>query len=374
MLVHGLVISSRYMVPLARALASDFPVYAPDLPGFGESDKPRRVLGVPELAEALHAWMRALGLPRAALVANSFGCQIAAELAARHPGAVDRLVLQGPTVDADARSLPVQVWRTLRNGRTEPAALGRISAVDYAKAGLGRAVRTTRAMMRDRIEDKLPRIKAPTLVVRGSRDPVVPRAWAERVARSLPDGRLVVVEGGTHTLNYADPDRLAAVIRTFLLRAGGVPRRDDEAAPGHRPLQLRGRAGPGAGVLPAPRAVRQPERLAAARPADPASNRLPERVAGLRLRAGRPGRGRAAAARGRHPGGGHRRVGRRPVPAPALPRRLRRLLERRRRPPRGGARLPLAAADLPARPSASSASTRTTRGARSPPACPRARR
>jgi len=220
-LVHGLVISSRYMVPLARALAPDFPVYAPDLPGFGESGGPRRALGVPELAEALHAWMRALGLPRAALVANSFGCQIVAELAARHPEAADRLVLQGPTVDADARSLPVQVWRTLRNGRTEPPALGRISAVDYAKAGLGRAVRTMRAMMRDRIEDKLPRVRAPTLVVRGSRDPVVPQAWAERVARSLPDGRLVVIEGATHTLNYADPDRLAVVVRTFLLSGGG---------------------------------------------------------------------------------------------------------------------------------------------------------
>ena len=197
MLVHGLVIPSRYMVPLAP----DFPVYAPDLPGFGESDKPRRVLAVPELAEALHAWMRAIGLPRAALVANSFGCQIVAELAARHPEAVDRLVLQGPTVDAGARSLPVQVWRTLRNGRMEPPALGRISAVDYAKAGLGRAVRTTRAMMRDRIEDKLPRVRAPTLVVRGSRDPVVPQAWAERVARTLSDGRLVVVEGGAHLAN-----------------------------------------------------------------------------------------------------------------------------------------------------------------------------
>jgi pimeloyl-ACP methyl ester carboxylesterase len=221
-LVHGLVISSRYMVPLARALAADFRVYAPDLPGFGESSKPGRPLSVAELAEALHAWMRAVDLSRAVLVGNSFGCQIIAELAARHPGAADRLVLQGPTVDADARSLPVQVWRTLRNGRMEPPALGRISAIDYAKAGLRRAVRTMRAMMRDRIEDKLPRVRVPTLVVRGNRDPVVPQAWAERVARSLPDGRLVVVEGGTHTLNYADPDRLAAVVRAFLSGGGSA--------------------------------------------------------------------------------------------------------------------------------------------------------
>ncbi|MEK0081622.1 alpha/beta fold hydrolase [Benzoatithermus flavus] len=219
-LVHGLVVSSRYMVPLARALAPDFPVYAPDLPGFGESSKPARPLDVPELARALLAWMRALGLLPAALVGNSFGCQIIAELAARHPEAVDRLVLQGPTMDAAARSLWVQIWRALRNGRREPAALGRLSRIDYAKAGLPRAVATMRAMIRDRIEDKLPRIGAPTLVVAGSRDPVTPPPWAEKVARLLPDGTLAVIEGGTHTLNYTEPERLAALIEAFLLPTG----------------------------------------------------------------------------------------------------------------------------------------------------------
>jgi 2-hydroxy-6-oxonona-2,4-dienedioate hydrolase len=42
-LIHGLVISSLYMVPTARRLAPNFRVLAPDLPGFGGSDKPRRV-------------------------------------------------------------------------------------------------------------------------------------------------------------------------------------------------------------------------------------------------------------------------------------------------------------------------------------------
>jgi pimeloyl-ACP methyl ester carboxylesterase len=217
--VHGLVVSSRYMVPLARALASDFPVYAPDLPGFGESSKPAKPLGLTELAEVLHAWMRTLGLPRAALLGNSFGCQIIAELAVRHPEAVERLVLQGPTVDAAARRLPVQIWRAFRNGRREPGAVARLSRIDYAKAGLGRAAGTIQALMRDRIEDKLPRITTPTLVVRGSRDLVVPQPWAEEVTRLLPNGRLVVLAGGTHTLNYTDPERLAAVTRAFLLEA-----------------------------------------------------------------------------------------------------------------------------------------------------------
>lgn len=47
-LVHGLMASSRYMAPIARHLAQDFQVFAPDLPGFGKSDKPHRVLDFTE--------------------------------------------------------------------------------------------------------------------------------------------------------------------------------------------------------------------------------------------------------------------------------------------------------------------------------------
>lgn len=73
-LVHGLVISSLYMVPTARRLAPFYRVFAPDLPGFGKSGKPARVLSVPELADALVAWLDAAGLGRAAFVGNSLGC------------------------------------------------------------------------------------------------------------------------------------------------------------------------------------------------------------------------------------------------------------------------------------------------------------
>jgi pimeloyl-ACP methyl ester carboxylesterase len=230
-LVHGLVVSSRYMVPLTRALAADFRVYAPDLPGFGESSKPSRTLDLPAMADTLHAWMRTIGLTKVALVGNSFGCQLIAELAVRHPEIVARLVLQGPTVDAAARSLPVQVWRTLWNGCREPPALGLISLTDYAKAGLGRALQTMRVLICDHIEDKLPHITVPTLVVRGSRDPVVPQSWAAEMAELLPQGRLLVLEGGTHTLNYTDPERFAAAVKAFLLE-------------GERPAPLAGRALP----------------------------------------------------------------------------------------------------------------------------------
>jgi pimeloyl-ACP methyl ester carboxylesterase len=216
-LVHGLVISSRYMEPLARSLSSALPVLAPDLPGFGESDKPPRALDLAGLADALRAWLGACGIERASFIGNSFGCQVLAMLAVHHAELVDRLVLQAPTTDPDARSLPIQIWRDIVNGRREPGSIGRIARIDYAKAGLGRAFATMRILIRDRIEDRLPLIAAPTLIVRGSRDPVVPQAWAERATALVPNGRLVMVEGATHTMNYAFPDRMARAILPFLL-------------------------------------------------------------------------------------------------------------------------------------------------------------
>jgi 2-hydroxy-6-oxonona-2,4-dienedioate hydrolase len=83
-LVHELVVSARYTIPAMKRLALRHRVYALDLPGFGKSGKPAHVTGVPGLSDALACWMRKLGLSRTALVGNSMGCQIIAELAARH--------------------------------------------------------------------------------------------------------------------------------------------------------------------------------------------------------------------------------------------------------------------------------------------------
>jgi pimeloyl-ACP methyl ester carboxylesterase len=215
-LVHGLVISSRYMEPLAAILGRDFRVLAPDLPGFGESGKPRHILDVDELADALALWLKASGIVSAAFIGNSFGCQVLAALALRHPAVVDRLVLQGPTVDPQARNLVVQFWRDIVNGRREPRPVGPLARIDYAKAGLWRALATARILIRDRIEERLPLIGAPALVLHGSRDPVSPEAWAEAAARLLPHGKLVVVQGGTHTMNYTYPAEFAAAVLPFL--------------------------------------------------------------------------------------------------------------------------------------------------------------
>ena len=70
--------------------------------------------------------------------------------------------------------------------------------------------------MEDRIEDRLPFIAAPTLVVRGGNDPLVPQRWAEEVVRRLPRGELRVLAGLGHTINYTAPKEFMTALRPFL--------------------------------------------------------------------------------------------------------------------------------------------------------------
>ena len=215
-LVHGLVVSSRYMVPLARHLARHRHVHALDLPGFGRSDRPDEALDTRRLGRALAAWMDARGLHEAVLVANSYGCQIATETALARPDLASQLVLLAPTIDPRARRWDEQLRRWRLEQATQSRALQRIMVGDYLRAGIPRAVATFRHAMADRPEDRLPLLQMPALVCRGSRDPIVSDRWAREVAELLPAGRLARLPGATHAINHEMPLQTARVVEHFL--------------------------------------------------------------------------------------------------------------------------------------------------------------
>lgn len=215
-LVHGFGMSSVYMTPIARRIAAEYPVFAPDLPGHGRSEKPERVFSVPELAGRLRAWMDAVGLRRVAFLANSMGCQVVADFAVRYPERTDRLILLGPTLDPEAHTVRQQLPRLLRIGAAERASLPPLLIADYLRTRPRRLVKEMKALFVDRIEEKLPKIEAPAMVVRGERDPVIPQGWAEEVARLLRTDRLVVIPDAGHTPNYSAADELMRRIRPFL--------------------------------------------------------------------------------------------------------------------------------------------------------------
>jgi pimeloyl-ACP methyl ester carboxylesterase len=223
--VHGLGCSHRYFAPLAIRLAPAASVAAPDLPGFGYTPGPRQSLDVRGMSLALADWLRVTGRAGAVLVANSAGCQVVVDLAVHAPELLGPVVLNGPTMDRHARSPWRQLGRLLADGRLERPTLGLVLARDYLACGPRRLVTTFRLLLDDPIEHKLRHLRVPTIVVRGSRDPTVPRAWAQEVTDLLPDGRLVEVPGAGHTLNYSAPDEMADVVRTLLPQASRAPGR-----------------------------------------------------------------------------------------------------------------------------------------------------
>jgi len=223
-LVHGLVVSSRYMEPMAEVLAADTRVYAPDLPGHGRSSKLSGKISVSSLAAALDRWMDTLGLEQAIIVANSFGCQIAAHLACTYPARVRELVLLGPVVEPWARNPIVLAAQGLANVPLEPPSLNGIIAEDLWAMGIPRALALLYAMLTDRIEEKLPAVQARTHILRGEHDPLVSQRWVDRLTSLVPRGTSAVISDAGHALNYNSPDRVAPLVRSLIHESCQVAR------------------------------------------------------------------------------------------------------------------------------------------------------
>lgn len=215
LLVHGLVISSLYLIPLAECLSQHRVVHAPDQPGFGRSEGPAEALDVPEMARALIRWMDAAGIAECHLVANSLGCQIATVMAIEAPERFLTLTLIGPTVDANAPGFWRQAFRILWDAPHEPIQLWVNHAVDQWRAGCRRIWAMIFHMLKDRIEERLPCVTQPTLVVHGKKDASAPGLWVRQVVSMLPCGQLRTLPGW-HCVHYTHPALTAETIRDFI--------------------------------------------------------------------------------------------------------------------------------------------------------------
>jgi pimeloyl-ACP methyl ester carboxylesterase len=197
-LVHGLGVSHRYFARLRRLLPA---ALAPDLAG----------ASVDALTRSLEA---AVGAP-SLLVANSLGCQVAAELAVRRPELVRGLVLIGPTWDPGAPTVLQQLARLLNGSYREPPSLLPVLAYEYARWGPLRLLRTARSMLRHPVAERLARLDAQTVVVRGEYDTICSPPWA-RLAAGVARGRLVEVPGAAHAVHWSHPEAVVQAVEELL--------------------------------------------------------------------------------------------------------------------------------------------------------------
>jgi pimeloyl-ACP methyl ester carboxylesterase len=218
------------VIPL---LAEHHRVIAMDTLGYGDSAKPEdhEADSIERYASAAFAFLDELGIEKLSLVGHHTGGVIAIEMATRHPERIDRVVLSStPYVDAKRRATETAVvddvahaddgahltelWRQRQEFYPEGRGdLLTAFVIDALKAG-PRAAGGHWAVTAYRMEDRLPLLTQPTLLLGATRD--VEFHQQEQLRRALPHGQVVEIEGGMVPLPDQMPAEFAAAVLEFL--------------------------------------------------------------------------------------------------------------------------------------------------------------
>ncbi|MGH2616603.1 MAG: alpha/beta fold hydrolase, partial [Thermomicrobiales bacterium] len=157
-----------------------------------------------------------LHVPRAIVLGNSMGCLVAAELAHRHPGRVDRAVLVSPAGGPHNQPLPRAVLQLARDSLREPGSLARIAVPDYLRYGLRNSVRAFHRMTRYPTVERLSEMPVPFLAIVGMRDPLVSIPQMTAIFRSPAAVELLYHFNCAHAINYSHPEALAHVVHAYV--------------------------------------------------------------------------------------------------------------------------------------------------------------
>lgn len=260
-LLHGLGGSLTNWLAVAGALTPRFRVFAPDLIGFGRTPRAGRSAGIAAQAALVARFVEHVGGGAAVVVGNSMGGLVAVQLAADRPDLVARIVLVnaalprsfGTRIDGTVAGLFALYMTPLLGEaflRRRHAAVGpegmlrdtmRLCGVDVnalppavyaAQLEVARAraampwahasfIAAARSLVmtlgrRGHVHAMIRRIKAPGLLLYGTRDRLVPLSIGEDVARLRPDWRLTILDDVGHVPQLQVPERWIAAVTSWL--------------------------------------------------------------------------------------------------------------------------------------------------------------
>jgi 3-oxoadipate enol-lactonase len=252
LLVMGLAADSTAWMFQVPEFARHYRTIAFDNRGVGRSTKPPGPYSITQMADDAAGLLDTLGIARAHVVGVSMGGMIAQELALRHPGRVRGLVLGCTYPEPDdeihrqQRSSVTELGGTVSDAgdttidltaldpfRFFQLLLPRVFNQSYIDTELPRLIQVfsgalqygfsleailgqVAAVMGHRATDRLHQITAPTLVITGDADRLIPPANSDILARSIPQARLVKIPGGSHGFNFETPDVFNREVLDFL--------------------------------------------------------------------------------------------------------------------------------------------------------------
>ncbi len=241
-LLHGMFSARDSWTAFAEAIDGNFRLIAPDLPGFGESEKPapsRYPYDIAAFAEAIVDLFGGLEIGRAHLVGHGLGGAIALRVAARHPELVSRLVLMAPLcysthLHAQLRFATAPLlggllfkqllgrrayrafYREWVNGSLDPVMVDAYYTSFSTPTGRSALLATLRANMDTRAvvaDSRL--VKAPTLVLWGNQDRMLPPSFGRQLAKEIPTAGFELVNS-EHAPHEEQPEAVTHVVSRFL--------------------------------------------------------------------------------------------------------------------------------------------------------------
>lgn len=220
-------------IPFYDQLAQNHHVLVPDMPGYGQSDRPEWARDARDLAILSGRLIDRLSLQRPTLVGLGFGGFVAAELATMEPERLRALVLvgaaglqpeQGEILDQMLIDFDEYIKAGFRDEAAYHRALGDDPLASYKELWDFSREMTARLtwrpyMFNRRIEPLLGEVKVPALLIWGAEDQVVPPACGRQFARALPNARLETIAGAGHLVELEEPERVAGLIRDHVKQA-----------------------------------------------------------------------------------------------------------------------------------------------------------
>ena len=217
-------------------LAQHFTVYAPTLPGFGQSERPDWVESFFDLSRFSLWLLQELGLDKTAVAGNFMGGWLAAEMAVMSPASVDKLILIGAAGIQPQQAEIADIFLHGVEGSRQLSYFDPKQMPEYQElfgekpSKEAREIRTQnqettvrycwKPYMYDRsLPNLLPRLRIPTLIIWGRDDQIVPLECGERYRQAIPGARLEILAECGNCPPLEKPEAVSQLITSFLQAA-----------------------------------------------------------------------------------------------------------------------------------------------------------
>lgn len=221
-----------------------FRVVTFDNRGVGKTDKPNQPYSIKTMADDVIGLMDTLDIECSNVLGVSLGGMIAQEIAINYPERVNKLILVCTTPgrdekgghspellkamalkedfsDEDIKGVDIGKVMSALSALSYGSSMLKMVAVPFCRVrmklfGIEGLRGQFEAAMKHSTLSRLDMIKAPTLVMAGEKDRIVPPRFAEAMARKIPDARLVIIKDGSHTLMAEKRNRFNSEVLGFL--------------------------------------------------------------------------------------------------------------------------------------------------------------